>query len=48
LQPDQGFPYRRWADPQAFGQLADDELLARSKTTVDRHFSEPLVGTGMN
>jgi hypothetical protein len=29
LQPDQRFPYRRLTDPQAIGQLADDELLAR-------------------
>src|ERR1043165_9499463 len=45
LQPDQGFPYRRLADPQAIGQLADDELLAWSKTTADRQCFKPLVGT---
>jgi hypothetical protein len=45
LQPDQSFPYRRLADLQAIGQLADDELLAWSETTVDCHFSKPLVGT---
>src|ERR1044072_1758320 len=46
LQPDQGFPYRRLADPGAIGQLADTELLARSKTKVDRHCSKPFVGAG--